>query len=73
MSCGRVLLCIILPPLAVLDKGCGTIILVTLLTLAGWVPGAIAALIVCNGEAQARKAALDAVKAASNEPPQQRS
>jgi len=73
MSCGRVLLCIILPPLAVLDKGCGTIILVTLLTLAGWVPGAIAALIVCNGEAQARKAALDAVKAASNELPQQRS
>ena len=73
MSCGRVLLCIILPPLAVLYKGCGTIILVTLLTLAGWVPGAIAALIVCNGEAQARKAALDAVKAASNEPPQQRS
>ncbi|GEM_PF-551401 len=73
MSCGRVLLCIILPPLAVLDKGCGTIILVTLLTLAGWVPGAIAALIVCNGEAQTRKAAFDAVKAASNEPPQQRS
>jgi len=73
MSCGRVLLCIILPPLAVLDKGCGTIILVTLLTLAGWVPGAIAALIVCNGEAQARQAALDAVKAASNELPQQRS
>ncbi|MCX7002422.1 MAG: hypothetical protein NTV22_04015 [bacterium] len=45
----------------------------TLLTLAGWVPGAIAALIVCNGEAQARQAALDAVKAASNELPQQRS
>lgn len=48
MSLGRVLLCILLPPLAVLDKGCGTIVLVTLLTLAGWVPGAIAALIVCN-------------------------
>lgn len=62
------ILCIILPPLAVLDKGCGTIVLVTLLTLAGWVPGAIAALVVCNGEAQAKKAAQDAVKAATNEP-----
>jgi uncharacterized membrane protein YqaE (UPF0057 family) len=47
MGCGRVLLCIILPPLAVLDKGCGIIVLVTLLTLCGWVPGAMAALIVC--------------------------
>lgn len=47
MGCGRVLLCIILPPLAVLDKGCGLIVLVTLLTLCGWVPGVIAALVVC--------------------------
>jgi uncharacterized membrane protein YqaE (UPF0057 family) len=45
MSCGRVLLCIFLPPLAVLDRGCGTIIIVSLLTLFGWVPGAIAAII----------------------------
>ena len=73
MSCGRVILCIILPPLAVLDKGCGTIVLVTLLTIAGWVPGAIAALVVCNGEAQAKKAAEAAVKAASSEePPRQK-
>ena len=48
MGCGRVILCIILPPLAVLDKGCGTIVLVSILTLFGWIPGAIAALIVCN-------------------------
>ena len=48
MGCGRVLLCLILPPLAVLDKGCGTIVLVAVLTLFGWVPGAIAALIVCS-------------------------
>jgi len=48
MGVGRALLCILLPPLAVLDKGCGTILIVTLLTLAGWVPGAIAALVVCN-------------------------
>ncbi|MBQ3966304.1 MAG: YqaE/Pmp3 family membrane protein [Treponema sp.] len=48
MGCGRVLLCIIFPPLAVLDKGCGSITIVTLLTLCGWVPGAIAAIIMCN-------------------------
>ena len=48
MSCGRVLLCILLPPLAVLDQGCGSIIIVTLLTIAGWVPGAIGALVICN-------------------------
>ncbi len=48
MGCGRVALCILLPPLAVLDKGCGNIVLVAVLTLFGWVPGAIAALIICN-------------------------
>ncbi len=46
MSCWRVLLCIIFPPLAVIDKGCGSIILVTILTLVGWVPGVIGALII---------------------------
>lgn len=45
MSIGRVILCIIFPPLAVLDKGCGSVLLVLLLTCAGWIPGAIAALI----------------------------
>jgi uncharacterized membrane protein YqaE (UPF0057 family) len=48
MGIGRVLLCLLLPPLAVLDKGCGSIVLVTILTLCGWVPGALAALIVCS-------------------------
>ncbi len=46
MGCGRALLCILLPPLAVLDKGCGTVILVTLLAIVGWVPGVIGALVV---------------------------
>ena len=46
MGCGRALLCIIFPPLAVLDGGCGTVLIVTLLTVAGWVPGAIAALLI---------------------------
>ena len=45
MSVFRAILCIIFPPLAVLDLGCGTVLIVLLLTLAGWVPGAIAALI----------------------------
>ena len=45
MSCFRVLLCIVLPPLAVLDKGCGAIVLTTILTLVGWVPGVLAAIL----------------------------
>ena len=45
MGCGRVILCIIFPPLAVLDRGCGSVVIVFLLTLVGWVPGVIAALV----------------------------
>lgn len=48
MSCLRVLLAIIFPPLAVLDKGCGSVLIVFLLTLVAWVPGVIAALIILN-------------------------
>ena len=48
MGCARVLLCILFPPLAVLDKGCGSIVIVTLLTLCGWVPGLIGALVINN-------------------------
>ena len=44
MSLGRAILCIIFPPLAVLDRGCGTVLVVLALTIAGWIPGAIAAL-----------------------------
>lgn len=50
MGLGRALLCVFLPPLAVLDRGCGTLLLVSLLTLAGWVPGVIGALVVCSRE-----------------------
>ena len=46
MGCLRALLCLLLPPLAVLDRGCGTVIVVTVLTITGWVPGVIAALVV---------------------------
>jgi uncharacterized membrane protein YqaE (UPF0057 family) len=45
MGCLRVLLCIIFPPLAVLDKGCGAIVITTLLTLIAWIPGVIAAIL----------------------------
>jgi uncharacterized membrane protein YqaE (UPF0057 family) len=45
MGCLRAILCIIFPPLAVLDRGCGTVVIVLLLTIAGWIPGVIAALL----------------------------
>ena len=37
-------------PLAVIDKGCGSILIVTILTIIGWVPGVLAALIICNND-----------------------
>lgn len=52
MSCTRLLLCIIFPPLAVIDQGCGSVLLVLLLTCVGWVPGAIAALVILNNTNQ---------------------
>ncbi|MGB0897398.1 MAG: YqaE/Pmp3 family membrane protein [Flavobacteriaceae bacterium] len=48
MSIWRVLLSILFPPLAVLDKGCGSVIIVFILTCLGWIPGVIAALIILN-------------------------
>ena len=55
MGCFRAVLCIVFPPLAVLDRGCGTVVIVTLLTLAGWVPGAIAALLLNYQASQDRR------------------
>lgn len=48
MSLIRVILAILFPPLAVVDKGCGSFLIVFLLTLLGWIPGVIAALIILN-------------------------
>lgn len=45
MGCGRAIVCILLPPLAVIDRGCGTVLIVLILTIIGWVPGVIAALL----------------------------
>ena len=54
MGCLRAVLCIVFPPLAVVDRGCGTVLIVTALTAAGWVPGAIAALLL-NYQAASRR------------------
>ncbi len=48
MSIWRVILAIIFPPLSVIDKGCGSIVIVLILTFLGWIPGVIAALIILN-------------------------
>ena len=48
MSVLRVLLAIFFPPLAVIDKGCGSVLIVLLLTCCGWVPGVIGALVILN-------------------------
>ena len=46
MSLLRAIVCALLPPLAVADKGCGTFLLVCVLTCFGWVPGIIGALVI---------------------------
>jgi len=48
MTIWNAILAIIFPPLAVIDKGCGSVFIVFLLTLAGWIPGVLAALIILN-------------------------
>ena len=48
MSCLQVLLAIIFPPLAVIDRGCGSVLIVLLFTLCGWIPGVIGVLIILN-------------------------
>ncbi len=40
----KVVLALIFPPLAVLDKGCGTVVVVSLLTFPLWLPGFLVAL-----------------------------
>lgn len=50
MTLWRVIFSILFPPLAVIDKGCGSVLIVLLLTIAGWIPGVLAALIILNRE-----------------------
>jgi len=44
----RVILCLVFPPLAVVDRGCGSILLVSILSVLGWVPGVLAALVISS-------------------------
>ena len=46
MSFWRLLLSIFFPPLAVIDQGCGSLLIVFILTLCGWVPGVTAAFVI---------------------------
>lgn len=47
MSCMRALMCLIFPPLAVIDRGCGALLIVTVLTIGGvWIGGVLAALFI---------------------------
>lgn len=50
MSLFRAIFAILFPPLAVADKGCGSFLIVFILTLLGWIPGIFAALIILNKE-----------------------
>lgn len=50
MSLLRVIFAIIFPPLSIIDKGCGSFIIVLILTICGWIPGILAALIILNKE-----------------------
>jgi uncharacterized membrane protein YqaE (UPF0057 family) len=47
MSFSRVLLCVFLPPFAVQDKGRTEVLVVAALTVAGWLPGVLAAVFMC--------------------------
>jgi uncharacterized membrane protein YqaE (UPF0057 family) len=48
MTLIQVILAILFPPLAVIDRGCGSMLIVLLLTCIGWVPGVIAAIVILN-------------------------
>ncbi|MCW5937045.1 MAG: YqaE/Pmp3 family membrane protein [Fimbriimonadaceae bacterium] len=45
MSWLRVIACILMPPLAVIDRGIRPLILTTILTFFGWIPGVVSALV----------------------------
>jgi uncharacterized membrane protein YqaE (UPF0057 family) len=48
MSVLRAIICVLLPPLAVIDKGCGSFLIVLILTLLGYIPGIVGALVICT-------------------------
>ncbi|MDQ7028056.1 MAG: YqaE/Pmp3 family membrane protein, partial [Anaerolineae bacterium] len=55
MGCLRAILCFVIPPLAVLDRGCGSILIVTLLWLGGFHIGGVLAALFINYMVDDRK------------------
>lgn len=49
MGLFRAIFCILLPPLAVIDKGVPVFLIVCILTILGWIPGIIGAIIFNSG------------------------
>ncbi len=49
-GCIKLILAFLFPPLAVVDKGCGSFLITLLLTCCGWIPGVIATLIILKKE-----------------------
>ncbi|HWR02011.1 MAG TPA: YqaE/Pmp3 family membrane protein [Chlorobaculum sp.] len=56
MDIRRLTLAFVMPPAAVMNKEAGTIMLTGLLTLLGWVPGVVAALVMISQEEKAKQA-----------------
>jgi len=46
MGICRAFVCCVFPPLGVIDKGCGSIVIVTALMFFGWIPAVIAAAVI---------------------------
>lgn len=55
MDIRRLILAFILPPAAVMNKEAGTIMLTGILTLWGWIPGVVAALVMISQERKGKK------------------
>jgi uncharacterized membrane protein YqaE (UPF0057 family) len=56
MDIRRLILAFILPPAAVMNKEAGTIMLTGMLTLWGWIPGVVAALVMISQEQRRKNA-----------------
>lgn len=56
MDIRRLILAFIMPPAAVMNKEAGTIMLTGMLTLWGWIPGVVAALVMISQEQRSKNA-----------------
>lgn len=73
MGIGDILLVLFLPPFAsgVRERGCGSMLLVTLLWCLGWIPGTVAALVMTLNKPQAPVApVVNVYTGGPPEPPQ---